>query len=57
MKSARQRSSHNPTAILDTAIHDLRTGRFERSLSALTAAGAAITAGFVIRHRTGSPNA
>jgi hypothetical protein len=31
--------------LLDTALHDVRTGRFERSLSALTAAGAAITAG------------
>src|SRR4051794_11096274 len=31
--------------MLDTALHDVRTGRFERSLSALTAAGAAITAG------------
>jgi hypothetical protein len=28
-----------------SAIHDVRTGRFERTLSALTAAGAAITAG------------
>src|ERR1700761_8239064 len=27
------------------ALHDIRTGRFERSLSALTAAGAAVTAG------------
>jgi hypothetical protein len=27
------------------AVHDVRTGRFERSLSALTAAGAAVTAG------------
>lgn len=30
--------------VVDTALHDVRTGRFERSLSALTAAGAAITA-------------
>ena len=28
-----------------TALHDVRTGRFERTLSALTAAGAAVTAG------------
>ena len=28
-----------------TAVRDVRTGRFERTLSALTAAGAAITAG------------
>ena len=32
-------------ALLETAVRDVRTGRFERSLSALTAAGAAITAG------------
>jgi hypothetical protein len=31
--------------LLATAQHDVRTGRFERSLSALTAAGAAVTAG------------
>jgi hypothetical protein len=32
-------------SLLATATHDVRTGRFERSLAALTAAGAAITAG------------
>jgi hypothetical protein len=31
--------------LLSTATHDVRTGRFERSLAALTAAGAAVTAG------------
>jgi hypothetical protein len=31
--------------LLATARRDLRTGRFERTLSALTAAGAAVTAG------------
>ena len=31
--------------LLTTARRDLRTGRFERTLSALTAAGAAVTAG------------
>jgi hypothetical protein len=31
--------------LLETARRDLRTGRFERTLSALTAAGAAVTAG------------
>jgi hypothetical protein len=31
-------------AALSRAVHDVRTGRFERSLSALTAAGAAVTA-------------
>lgn len=29
--------------VVSTALHDLRTGRFERTLSALTAAGAAVT--------------
>ena len=32
-------------SLLATATHDVRTGRFERSLAALTAAGAAVTAG------------
>jgi hypothetical protein len=32
-------------SVLRTAVRDVRTGRFERTLSALTAAGAAITAG------------
>jgi hypothetical protein len=32
-------------SLLATATHEVRTGRFERSLAALTAAGAAITAG------------
>ena len=32
-------------SLLSTARRDLRTGRFERTLSALTAAGAAVTAG------------
>ena len=32
-------------SLLATARQDLRTGRFERTLSALTAAGAAVTAG------------
>ncbi|HZQ32790.1 MAG TPA: hypothetical protein VFB19_13770 [Mycobacterium sp.] len=31
--------------VLSTALRDIRTGRFERTLSALTAAGAAVTAG------------
>jgi hypothetical protein len=31
-------------SLLSTAVRDVRTGRFERSLSALTAAGAAVTA-------------
>jgi len=39
-----RRHSSAPGRVLDTAVRDLRTGRFERSLSALTAAGAAVTA-------------
>lgn len=31
-------------SLLDTAVYDVRHGRFERSLSALTAAGALVTA-------------
>jgi len=31
-------------SVLRRAVSDVRTGRFERSLSAVTAAGAAITA-------------
>jgi hypothetical protein len=42
------RRRHKPTtegaaALVAEAVHDVRTGRFERSLSALTAAGAVIT--------------
>ena len=40
--------------ILDTALHDIRTGRFERTMSALTAAGAAITAGEVYLSHDGA---
>ena len=32
------------TQLLETVVRDVRTGRFERSLAALTAAGAAVTA-------------
>jgi hypothetical protein len=38
-------ASRRKGALLETAVRDVRTGRFERTLSALTAAGAAITAG------------
>jgi hypothetical protein len=39
---------------IHTALHDVRTGRFERSLSALTAAGAAITAGEIYLSHDGA---
>lgn len=37
-----------------TVVHDVRTGRFERGLSALTAAGAAITAGEIYLSHDGA---
>lgn len=40
--------------VLDTALRDVRTGRFERTLSALTAAGAAITAGEIYLSHDGA---
>jgi hypothetical protein len=40
--------------ILNTALRDVRTGRFERSLAALTAAGAAITAGEIYLSHDGA---
>jgi hypothetical protein len=39
---------------VETALRDVRTGRFERSLSALTAAGAAITAGEIFLSHDGA---
>jgi hypothetical protein len=41
-------------AALRTALRDLRTGRFERTLSALTAAGAAVTAGEIYLSHDGA---
>ena len=40
--------------LLATARHDVATGRFERSLSALTATGAAITAGEIYLSHDGA---
>jgi hypothetical protein len=40
--------------LLSTAVRDIRTGRFERSLSALTAAGAAVTAGEIYLSHDGA---
>lgn len=39
-----ERPRHTITEVTDEALHDVRTGRFERSLSALTAAGSVVTA-------------
>jgi hypothetical protein len=44
MLSHRRASANTPTSLVETALRDVRTGRFERSLSVLTAAGAAVTA-------------
>ena len=57
MGRARRRSSGAVTATEDavsTALHDVRTGRFERTLSALTAAGAVITTGEIYLSHDGA---
>ena len=41
-------------ALVGTAIRDVRTGRFERTLAALTAAGAAATAGEIYLSHDGA---
>ncbi|HEX4392563.1 MAG TPA: hypothetical protein VH084_13665 [Mycobacterium sp.] len=41
-------------SLLARAVGDIRTGRFERSLSALTAAGAAVTAGEIYLSHDGA---
>jgi hypothetical protein len=43
-----------PTALVTSAVRDVRTGRFERTLSALTAAGAVITAGEIYLSHDGA---
>ncbi|HEY7052236.1 MAG TPA: hypothetical protein VH496_08890 [Mycobacterium sp.] len=40
--------------VVDEALHDIRTGRFERTLSVLTAVGAAITAGEIYFEHDGA---
>ena len=42
------------TTLVATALQDVRTGRFERTLSALTAAGAVITAGEIYLSHDGA---
>ncbi|WP_153502798.1 hypothetical protein [Cumulibacter manganitolerans] len=39
-----RRPGRAPAGLVESAVRDVRTGRFERTLSALTAAGAAVTA-------------
>jgi hypothetical protein len=43
-----------PATLVSAAGHDVRTGRFERALSALTAAGAVITAGEIYLSHDGA---
>jgi hypothetical protein len=40
--------------LVETAVRDIRTGRFERTLAALTAAGAAVTAGEIYLSHDGA---
>lgn len=40
--------------LIKTAVRDVRTGRFERTMAALTAAGAAITAGEIYLEHDGA---
>jgi hypothetical protein len=44
----------SPTGLVETAVRDIRTGRFERTLAALTAAGAAVTAGEIYLSHDGA---
>jgi hypothetical protein len=50
----RPRSADTPVGLVETAVHDIRTGRFERTLAALTAAGAAVTAGEIYLSHDGA---
>jgi len=43
-----------PATLVSTAVRDVRTGRFERTLSALTAAGAVIAAGEIYLSHDGA---
>jgi len=43
-----------PATLVSTAVRDVRAGRFERTLSALTAAGAVITAGEIYLSHDGA---
>lgn len=45
---------HRPAGPVARALEDVRTGRFERSMSALTAAGAAITAAEIYLEHDGA---
>lgn len=49
-----RRAGTESVELAGTAWHDVRTGRFERTLSALTAAGAAVTAGEIFLEHDGA---
>ena len=49
-----RREKFHATTLIDEAVHDVRTGRFERSLSALTAAGAVITTAEIFMSHDGA---
>ncbi len=50
----RKRRSSGPAATASTFLEDVRTGRFERTLSALTAVGAVVTAGEIYLEHDGA---
>lgn len=54
MKPRKRKITTSPTDLVETAFRDVRTGRFERTLAALTAAGAAVTAGEIYLSHDGA---
>jgi len=54
MRTTLRRTADSPANLVQTAVRDIRTGRFERSLAALTAAGAAVTAGEIYLSHDGA---
>ena len=50
----RNRETSHGVALVEEAFRDVRTGRFERSLAALTAAGAVITTGEIYMSHDGA---
>jgi hypothetical protein len=54
MRRAASRRRAAPPQLAGAALRDVRTGRFERTMSALTAAGAAVTAGEIYLSHDGA---
>jgi hypothetical protein len=50
----RNKRSSGPVSTVSSFVEDVRTGRFERTLSALTAAGAVVTAGEIYLEHDGA---